>query len=413
MVSPITYFQKGGDLCMVGGIYSDQRCKICGSAFKDNAKDGLICPNHLEQRATRFKVKFGRKICRRFGRDYYAAQRFLNGLRYKKDEGTLDIRDYKRDNPLGFETLAEKWLEIKKREVKQKSYNNLFNYMQRAIREWGNRNIKEIDYPDIEDFLLDQKLHNSNEFVSDKTRSNIRSALRDFWIWLRKRRVIRPNQVPEFPDVKFELGFRTTIDKATQETILARIYDMAFHFNPKIWIGIKWLCTYISIRPGELVRIKEKHIDLENGYLIIPHPKEKKPKLVPLIDEDIELIRTFPRGLPELPFFRHVKGIKGYAEGKPFGAKYFYKWWVKATKSLCIEGVDLYGGTRHSSAIALRKYRTPEEIKRATMHSTNKAFERYFHIESDDLRDIYKDTIRKDHKELKGDVVRLKKMTHQ
>ena len=29
---------------------------------------------------------------------------------------------------------------------------------------------------------------------------------------------------------------------------------------------------------------------------------------------------------------------------------------------------DLYGGTRHSSAIALRKYRTPEEIKRATMH---------------------------------------------
>lgn len=281
--------------------------------------------------------------------------------------------------------------------------------MQRAIREWGNRNIKEIDYPDIEDFLLVQKLHNSNEFVSDKTRSNIRSALHDFWIWLRKRRVIRPNQVPEFPDVKFELGFRTTIDKVTQETILDRIYNMAFHFNPKIWLGIKWLCTYISIRPGELVKIKEKHIDLENGYLIIPHPKEKKPKLVPLIDEDIELIKTFPKGLPELPFFRHVKGIKGYAAGKPFGSKYFYKWWVKVTKSLGIEGVDLYGGTRHSSAIALRKYRTPEEIKCATMHSTNKAFERYFHIESDDLRDIYSDTIRKDQKERKRDVVRLKK----
>jgi hypothetical protein len=52
--------------------------------------------------------------------------------------------------------------------------------------------------------------------------------------------------------------------------------------------------------------------------------------------------------------------------------------------------VDLYGGTRHSSAIALRKLRTPEEIKRATMNST-KAFERYFRIEAEDLRDIYRD----------------------
>jgi hypothetical protein len=41
---------------------------------------------------------------------------------------------------------------------------------------------------------------------------------------------------------------------------------------------------------------------------------------------------------------------------------------------------------------ALRKYRTPEQIKLASMHSTNKAFERYFQLEPDDLREIYKDT---------------------
>jgi len=51
--------------------------------------------------------------------------------------------------------------------------------------------------------------------------------------------------------------------------------------------------------------------------------------------------------------------------------------------------VDLYGGTRHSSAKALRHFCSPEEIKRATMHSTNKAFEQYFQMESDDLRTIY------------------------
>ena len=57
-----------------------------------------------------------------------------------------------------------------------------------------------------------------------------------------------------------------------------------------------------------------------------------------------------------------------------------------------IEDVDLYGGTRHSTVRELRKYRTPEEIKLGSMHSTNKAFERYFQVEPNDLRNIYRDT---------------------
>jgi hypothetical protein len=32
----------------------------------------------------------------------------------------------------------------------------------------------------------------------------------------------------------------------------------------------------------------------------VPHPKEKRPKLVPLIDEDIENLESMPRGLPDL-----------------------------------------------------------------------------------------------------------------
>jgi hypothetical protein len=34
-------------------------------------------------------------------------------------------------------------------------------------------------------------------------------------------------------------------------------------------------------------------------------------------------------------------------------------------------------------------------MKCATMHSTNKAFKRYFRMEFNDLRDIYKDTVGK------------------
>lgn len=61
-------------------------------------------------------------------------------------------------------------------------------------------------------------------------------------------------------------------------------------------------------KEGELISITEGNIDLGKGYLFIPHPKEKKPKLVPLLEKDVEVIRSFPRGVPVLPFFRHVAG---------------------------------------------------------------------------------------------------------
>jgi len=56
---------------------------------------------------------------------------------------------------------------------------------------------------------------------------------------------------------------------------------------------------------------------------------------------------------------RHVKKCAR------FGKDYLYKWWKIAWKNLGIEDVDLYGGTRHSSARALREHFSPEQIKKA------------------------------------------------
>jgi hypothetical protein len=113
-----------------------------------------------------------------------------------------------------------------------------------------------------------------------------------------------------------------------------------------------------------------------------PHPKEKKPKVASLLDEDIELLKDFPRGLPGLYFFRHPVGLSGARAGERFGSRYLYKYWKKACANLKIEGVDLYGGTRHSTVTALSEHLTPEQIKAGTLHSTNKAFERYFRAQT-------------------------------
>ncbi len=288
---------------MRGSIYSDKKCNVCGSRFVYSSKRrGLFCPDHHDQRATsRFRVHFGRGTQKRF-KSFEEAERFLDGVRYEVDRGTFDPRDYQKNNPLGFTTLAEKWLTIKEQEVKPRSFANLNRYMKSAMIAWGHTNIKQIGYGEIEDFLFTQK-------VSDKTKSNIKSCLHTFWTWLRKRRVITLAQFPEFPEVKYNLGFRKIIDKATQEEIIEEVKRISYHRNPKIWLGVKWLATYISIRPGELLKMTERDIDTRLGYFIVLHTKEGKEKLVPMIEEDKEIINAMPAGLPQLPFFRHVRGV--------------------------------------------------------------------------------------------------------
>jgi len=54
-----------------------------------------------------------------------------------------------------------------------------------------------------------------------------------------------------------------------------------------------------------------------------------------------------------------------------------------------IEDVNLLGGTRHSSATARQAYFSPEEIKEATMHGTNTAFQRYFKKDISQLEEVY------------------------
>jgi integrase len=369
---------------MRGRIYSDLKCSICNSSFQhEDRRRGLFCPNHPDQQAnSRFIVQFGRKLRKRFT-DFRSAERFLDGLRYEVDRGTFDSRDYLSSNPLSFTVLSTKYLQKKTDKVKAGTLQNITNYLTVAQEYFGNTNVKSIQFAQLEDF-------SDTLEVTNKTKSNYLSCLHDFFIWIYKRKEI--TSVPDFPTISYELGYRKTIDKETQNAILDEIKRISWHVTPKVWIAIKFLCTYISVRPNEMRNLKEKHIDLKQGILFFPHPKEKRPKIVPLIQEDIEMLSQFPIGLPDLYFFRHNKNVKGVKAGTPFGKTILYKWWKKACDNLGVVDVDLYGGTRHSSAIGLRRIATPEQIKMATMHSTNKAFERYFIPDRTEIQGLYEAT---------------------
>ena len=49
------------------------------------------------------------------------------------------------------------------------------------------------------------------------------------------------------------------------------------------------------MRPGEMLNLNEADINIgESGAYIIPHPKEKKPKIIYLIEEDYVSITIWP-----------------------------------------------------------------------------------------------------------------------
>jgi len=331
------------------------------------AREGITMKGNIYPTRYGYQVRFGEKLCKHF-KTLELAERFLTGIRFKVDEGTFDIRDYKSNNPLGFANLIDKWLELKRKTIKPVSYGNIKREVYRAIKGWGNTNVKLLGFAELEDFIY------SRDDISEKTRAHIKSYLHDFFKWIGDRYDIA---MPKFPKVTFELGWRNITDIATQQAIISEIRRISYDINPKIWLGVKWLAIYISVRPGELIRIQEKDINRKAGFIVIPHPKEKQPKIIYLMEDDIELLRQFPTGLPNLYFFRHQKGNGSAAPGQRFGKDYCYKWWKVACKNLGIEGVDLYGGTRHSTTTALGKVCTPEEIQDATGHAS-KAFQRYF-----------------------------------
>lgn len=374
---------------MLGGIYTREKCPLCGGKMRDDGRSGVTCPAHPKQRAGKLFVRFGRGGFHNCG-SYEEAVRLLTGLRFKKDEGSYDRRDYQRGNPLGLGNLVEKYLEHKQREITRGYFVSLRPLMLRVVGKFGaETNVKAIRYGELEDFKFE--LLDGGELKS-KTVHNLFSHLSDFYGWLVRREELDAGQVPRLPTVSYNMGWRKTISRETQERVLDEIWRLCEQKTPRAWLAVRLLMSYVSLRPGELLGVLEEDVDLEQGIMWIREHKTRRhtqaPKSIPLLEEDVEFIRGLPKGFPLLPFFRRDAGGGGRHKNTAFGKHYLYDLWKKACKAAGVEGVDLYGGTRHSTCRFLREAgKTPEEVRRLTDHSTNKAFDRYLALDSEEKRE--------------------------
>jgi hypothetical protein len=224
--------------------------------------------------------------------------------------------------------------------------------------------------------------------LSSKERANMLSAYHDFFVWLKNCKFIP--DLPSMPTIKVTLGMRKILTKQDQFDLLDEIKKITYHINPKVWLGIKWMATYPSLRPCDFTNMKEGHIDVRLKQFRIPDAsKDSGFRIIPLIDEDVQIVEGMVRGLPEMCFFRHVKGVRSVKEGRPFGEKYFYKKFKIAANNLGFDpDLDLYGATKHTTITHLRMILTKDEIKEATYHTTNKALDRYIQADPN-VKDVY------------------------
>lgn len=364
---------------MKGSIYTAQRCFQCGGNLKYAEWRGVLyCPGHPESKwFGPCMVRFGKEHTKRF-QTVGEAERHLTFLRVQTGRNEFDQREWAKDQPLSFYSLRTKFLEMKKKQtITKKQIRHIEMVLELAGKSWDCMQIKEIAEGEIDDFF------SMDHGISNKTLSNWKTVLHDFWIWAVRREKRRSKlEMPEFPDIQFKMKMKTLVSVSDQQAIIEELRRITWDINPRIWLGVRLLSLYPRIRPGEMLNVKEGHINLKDGWIVFPQPKERDPKFIHLIPESSEAIEEIkgmvPPALPDVYFFRHLKTRSGIQSGVKFGPKYFNKWWNTAANNLGITGVSLYPGTKHSTVTALGKSMTPEQIKHNVTGHTSNAFERYF-----------------------------------
>jgi integrase len=289
--------------------------------------------------------------------------------------GKYDVRDWTSDEPLAFDVMAQHWLELRQKEVR--SFRQLKNDMGKAISFFGNRNIRTIQYAELEDFL-----YSLQETLAPKTKKNIFTTLHSLWQWLTDREFDRPNPItmPKFPKLaEYKPAIRKIVSPESQARVLTRLKEIG---PPKAYIGVLWCITY-CLRFEEVRQLKLK--DFENGYMTVWDWKQKNYKQKKMLPEDWAIVEEEKKKVFGNDFFfRHGVGSK-----RQFGKDYLSERIRKAAKDLGFEGVVPYAIVKHSTITALSDHYTPEEIKKYYSLHLSPALYRYLHLKEEKKQEMY------------------------
>ncbi|MCX8021353.1 MAG: tyrosine-type recombinase/integrase [Syntrophorhabdaceae bacterium] len=314
---------------------------------------------------------------------YEKALKRLIDISHAMKTNTFNPFDYS-DNAIQerkFELQIEKWLDAKREEVSSnelapETFRCYRSYERNYFKFFNGRDVRDIEFADLENFKDTLKQ------VKVKTRKNILNALKSFFMWMKKRGVIR--ELPVFPEVKGDdSSIRIALD----------IEDQLAALN-NIPIGHRDIIEFMfetGLRPGEACAVKIKDIDLKNRQLLVQRTysgdilkettKGKNKKWIPLSDRAFQIVlNNIKQRFDDDFIFINPVTKRGYRQ------EFIRRIWRRHS------GLDvtLYEASRHSfcTQIAQSGLCNTLQAKLLMRHADIRSTERYFHGSVVKLRDI-------------------------
>jgi integrase len=380
--------RERNELCMKGGVYTKEKCPICGERFQRLEND-LLCPAH-QTRPKRYYVQlYASELHKHINiftdrqgypfTSYEQAARILNKIRSEIDEKTFDPTRYVTEKlkPLRFSNWSESWLQKKETEVKKgfktPSYLKAVRvYVRKFQKYFGEKDIRDIGTKAINDFYL--TLDASPKYLKNIL-DGFQKMLQDAFDWGDIK------QMPKFPKVDVPETDIETIDLDLQDSIINSIPD------PMDRTFILFLAR-LMLRPCEPRALYWEDLDFKHHRVKIrrhyslneirPATKSKNIKVLPLDGELEQALLALPRHLTsQFVFWKR--------NGHPFSESWARKLWKRACKQMEVE-IGLYQGTKHSSATELADREGVDLTQEFLGHSNRAMTKRYVRQNPERLR---------------------------
>lgn len=375
---------------MDGYITTRGKC-ACGGVFRyDERRGDLFCQNCGARCQGSYIVRMGRAHYRSFGRNLAAAEQHLNHIRCQRGRpdmyGNYDPRDWQRSNPNGIQKLSAAWIE--KKEATRPALTgtrlaDVKNAMARALEFWGDKNVKLITEQDLAAFAAhDHKdLRDPDRALASKTIYDICQTLNEFLAWA--ARMVKCEPV-KFKDIGYDFNETEPITIAQQQLIIEWVARECP--EPMITFGIVTLCRNPNVRPGELIAVQWRHVDLLSGIIYIHKRKSRrklkraalKPKKIFVTRDQLEWLKKLPCvDLNDYLFTYSVKR-SGVTPGSRIHSKVLNKWLKRAASQFGID-TNLYAATKHTTTTELRKHYDRETVRKHGPGHRSEAFAHYDH----------------------------------
>jgi len=366
-------------------ISRQTNCPACDKKFQYLPKLGYACP-FCKTVPNRFRIDIhfsGERyfICSdKQGQALDSFQRaliLLSHIQHEIENHIFDPSKYVASDikKFYFENLLDKWISDKERDAEkgQLSYSyinplkgHIGNYIKPYFKGKDVRDIRTIDVKEFGRQLPDK--------LSPKTQKNIINALENFFNTLLADEIL--DKKPLFPKISVPEPAIKWCNREVQDSILNAIPDRhRFIF---------FFLTRQGLRPAEAVAIKWEDIDLSNGILtvkrtmsyrkIVDRTKNKKVRPRLIHPDVLDILKSIPRGLPNVYLFINPNSKK------PYLTDTLQRLWKEACKAVNVD-IELYQATRHSVAsMAASSGVSIAIIKEVLGHTDIRTTQKYSHV---------------------------------